>query len=447
MCNRNEDLTPKPNCRPLKLVAIHLGVRNSSHNEQSLGVAKEICESIFKQPIFSISNQDDNQNLNNTNYQKPASSHDISIGTCANGHSNAEMAVVQLIKSMEDLPGLNCGFGSNLNIDAMVECDASLMCDKRDIWAGVGAISNCKNPILLAKSLYDKIMVPRPLGLIQPNLIVGRGARQWMRNNCPELLVHESKLISAKSLATYQKIKSRYDATLRLTVGKVNDKTDDKQYCDHEMANKAVDASEESHQTIRSSESVGDCQFDTVGAIVIDCEDNFASAVSSGGLILKYKGRVGHCAVPGAGCWAQDSVAVTTTGVGEYITQALLAKNVHDRIQKLRSSVDSVPTGLNIGDLISEIVEECFRDMMRSKSLQHVPNEQKLVGMLSACCIKESQPTISSANEGNIYLSIGLSAPSICIGYMSSEDTDGHSIICNQRAGEIMSKTIKICSS
>ena len=68
--------------------------------------------------------------------------------------------------------------------------------------------------------------------------------------------------------------------------------------------------------------------LDTVGAIVLDSKGNFASAVSSGGILLKHPGRVGHSAMFGCGCWVEEeddfdennekgSIAICTTGSGK----------------------------------------------------------------------------------------------------------------------------------
>jgi taspase, threonine aspartase, 1 len=73
-------------------------------------------------------------------------------------------------------------------------------------------------------------------------------------------------------------------------------------------------------------------RLDTVGALAIDDEGNIAAGCSSGGIILKLQGRVGHAAVFGSGVWAQksgnQSTGCVTTGNGEYLIKTLLAREI-----------------------------------------------------------------------------------------------------------------------
>lgn len=45
---------------------------------------------------------------------------------------------------------------------------------------------------------------------------------------------------------------------------------------------------------------------DTVGCIVVEAGGKVSAGVSSGGLAIKFPGRVGEAAIHGAGCWADD---------------------------------------------------------------------------------------------------------------------------------------------
>ncbi|XP_028459660.1 threonine aspartase 1 isoform X2 [Perca flavescens] len=80
--------------------------------------------------------------------------------------------------------------------------------------------------------------------------------------------------------------------------------------------------------------------LDTVGAVVIDLEGNVAAAVSSGGLAMKHPGRVGQAAHYGCGCWAENacsmnshSTAVSTSGCGEHLIRTMLARECSAAMQ------------------------------------------------------------------------------------------------------------------
>lgn len=80
---------------------------------------------------------------------------------------------------------------------------------------------------------------------------------------------------------------------------------------------------------------------DTVGSICIDEDGNISSGVSSGGISMKYPGRVGEAGCFGCGCWAQNEkeddtgVGVSCTGTGEDIMLSLLANEFSKNCQTL----------------------------------------------------------------------------------------------------------------
>ncbi|KAI0479520.1 N-terminal nucleophile aminohydrolase [Xylariaceae sp. FL0804] len=89
-------------------------------------------------------------------------------------------AVEAAIKTLEDIEITNAGFGSNLSIDGYVECDATVV----DHWGrsgACGAVPNIKNPISLAKIIYEHSSKPLALSRIPPNLLMGDGAKVFAR--------------------------------------------------------------------------------------------------------------------------------------------------------------------------------------------------------------------------------------------------------------------------
>jgi L-asparaginase/beta-aspartyl-peptidase (threonine type) len=71
----------------------------------------------------------------------------------------------------------------------------------------------------------------------------------------------------------------------------------------------------------------------TVGCVVHDGEGRLAAATSTGGVFGKRLGRVGDSPIPGAGAWADDLVAVSCTGLGEYFIRAAAAAQLAFRLR------------------------------------------------------------------------------------------------------------------
>ena len=71
----------------------------------------------------------------------------------------------------------------------------------------------------------------------------------------------------------------------------------------------------------------------TVGATVRDIRGNLVAATSTGGLLNKTPGRVGDSPIIGAGTWADEAVAVSCTGEGEYFMRVAAAASVAARVK------------------------------------------------------------------------------------------------------------------
>ncbi|KAF1956393.1 N-terminal nucleophile aminohydrolase [Byssothecium circinans] len=96
----------------------------------------------------------------------------------------AEMAV----KVLEDREITNAGYGSNLAMDGVVECDASIV-DHHGRSGAVGAVFKIRNPVSLARLVLNQTMESLTLRRVPPNLLVGQGALDFAREmgvlECP----------------------------------------------------------------------------------------------------------------------------------------------------------------------------------------------------------------------------------------------------------------------
>jgi len=144
--------------------------------------------------------------------------------------------------------------------------------------------------------------------------------------------------------------------------------------------------------------------LDTVGAIVLDSNGQFASAVSSGGILLKHPGRIGHASIYGCGCWVDEAadqsskIAVCTTGCGEHILKTIFAKECADAM--LDKSTDA--------QSLNDIFNSKFFNSSKLKVFK-----EKLIGALITKLEK-------SDNNEYVELYAAHSTSSMCYGFMSS---------------------------
>ncbi|KAK4870504.1 hypothetical protein LT330_004852 [Penicillium expansum] len=271
-------------------------------------------------------------------------------------------AVEAALMVLEDNPITNAGFGSNLNAKGVVEGDASIV-DHNGLSGAVGAVPNIKNPIMLARKIYDKSNVQMGMSRVPPNFLVGEGAKDFAWEH-GMVIIPEEALISPVALERYEvwaaEVKDyenehrgeAIDPWIRRPMTPLDTRLERLERASQSGAHTAIHAVDEEirtlpdpsvfadvkgrrrasleHQTQKkakltnshlpvqpvstlspsrdgspdsadSEQDDEDTITDTVGAIAIDKYGNIAAGSSSGGIGMKHRGRIGPAALIGIG--------------------------------------------------------------------------------------------------------------------------------------------------
>jgi len=201
-------------------------------------------------------------------------------------------AIEAAIIVLEDDPVFDAGYGSHLNLDGRVECDAIVM-NGATLHAGaVSTLHRMKNPIRVARAILENC----------PHMmLVAEGAERFAREQgialCnPEDLISETER----------------EAWLKCRL--------DKHAAEHHRGH----------------------EQGTVGAVAIDQNGNLFAATSTGGTCCKLPGRVGDSPLIGCGCYADSEAGgVSCTGYGEAIMKIVMAKTAVDFLRRSVVCVDS----------------------------------------------------------------------------------------------------------
>ena len=195
-------------------------------------------------------------------------------------------AVEAAVVVLENDPVFDAGFGSHLNLDGRVECDAIVM-DGRTLRVGaVAALQHVRNPIRLARKVLENC----PHMMLVAEGAERFGVEQGMAMCQPEELVAESES------EAWLKCRNSKHATAH--------------HRGHDQG--------------------------TVGAVAIDREGRLFAATSTGGTCCKLPGRVGDSPLVGCGCYADSEAGgVSCTGYGEGIMKVVMAKTATEFLRHL----------------------------------------------------------------------------------------------------------------
>jgi beta-aspartyl-peptidase (threonine type) len=200
-------------------------------------------------------------------------------------------AIEAAIMVLEDDPVFDAGYGSHLNLDGHVECDAIVM-NGATLRSGAAAcLQRVKNPIRLARKILENC----------PHMmLVAKGAENFAEGQGIKLCKPEEMVSEAE-----------HEAWMKCKV--------DEHAAEHHRGH----------------------EQGTVGAVAIDAAGNLFAATSTGGTCCKLPGRVGDSPLIGCGCYADSEAGgVSCTGYGEAIMKVILAKTAVDFLRRPAICVD-----------------------------------------------------------------------------------------------------------
>jgi len=206
------------------------------------------------------------------------------VSSSLNGDESAVDICEAVIIQLEDNPVFNAGTGSYLQVDGQVRMDAAIMSSHLDLGC-VLQISDVKNPISVARKLYDSEM---------HTVLSGLGARAFAE----ECGFERHDLQTHKKERDHKHIIEPLDGDLSYS-------------------------NVESFYVGENGDSLG-----TVGCVVRDNEGIIAAGTSTGGRRVCFQGRVSDSGLPGNGTYANRFAGVSCTGVGEKIMRVGMARMV-----------------------------------------------------------------------------------------------------------------------
>ena len=199
--------------------------------------------------------------------------------------------VVESIVAFEDSGQVDAGKGSFENSAGFVETDASLMVGSTGRSGAVAAMQKLKNPILAARLVMDKTPHVLFVGAAGEKTLIDLGAQV-----IPDPRSYYKPVIEPQ-------------------------------------------AKTQGHGT--------------VGAVALDRCGVLAAGTSTGGTYGKMPGRVGDSPIVGASTFANEQVALSTTGAGEFFIKRGATRDIAARVGYLHVSLQSAADTV-IKDLIGK---------------------------------------------------------------------------------------------
>ena len=212
-------------------------------------------------------------------------------------------AVCAAVAVLEDDEAFNAGRGAALTVDGTAELDACV-CDGAAAQAGAVAASRfARHPVLAARAVMERT----------PHVLMAGPGPDWL---------------DAVGL-------ERVDPSWFVTPAR--------------LAALRAGTSDPTAPAVPAGLTEPRVGNGTVGAVARDAAGRLAAATSTGGVTGQWAGRIGDTPVVGAGTWADERVAVSGTGIGEYFLRAALAHDVAARVRW---------TGAGLADAVRDAIAD-----------------------------------------------------------------------------------------
>ncbi|MFC4158745.1 isoaspartyl peptidase/L-asparaginase family protein [Chitinimonas lacunae] len=204
-------------------------------------------------------------------------------------------AVEACVIALEDNPLFNAGHGAVFNLAGEIELEAAVMDGSSQLAGTVTGVRRAKNPVRLARAVMER--TPHvSIGFAEADCLAAQYGLECVE---PDYFVTESRRVTLQA----------------------------------ELARLAAGRSE--------AEVPDHIKHGTVGAVALDMTGRLAAATSTGGRTAKMAGRIGDTPILGAGTWADQRVAVSGTGHGEYFMRYAVAHDIAARVRYLGQDIAS----------------------------------------------------------------------------------------------------------
>jgi len=205
---------------------------------------------------------------------------------------DANEAAIYAAKLLEDDEIFNAGTGSRVQQDGQIRMSASIMDSSNKKFAGVINVQNIKNPIDVANRLMQQ----------HHSILGGEPATKFAHD--------------VMGLAKYNPMtEKRYKEYLELKKGYTG----------------------------------------TIGVVALDSKDKICAVTSTGGAGFEYPGRVGDSPTV-AGNYANSSMGISCTGIGEHIVNEAVAAKIATRVKDGMSLQRPVDRAIEESDELGDYV-------------------------------------------------------------------------------------------